>query len=187
VVCCARSHRYVEEHTVATVLTVNDHTPRIAEGAFVAETAVVAGDVELADGVSVWFGSVVRSEVASVRIGADSNVQDLTAVHTDPDYPVTIGERVTIGHRCVIHGCTIEDDALIGMGAVVINGARVGRGALVAAGAVVTEGTEIPEMSLAVGVPAKVIDRPVPDIPRPNVEGYLALADAFRQARPVDG
>jgi carbonic anhydrase/acetyltransferase-like protein (isoleucine patch superfamily) len=171
---------------VATVLSVNDHTPRIADGAFLADTAVVAGDVELADGVSIWFGTVVRSETSSVRIGADSNVQDLTAVHTDPGSPVTIGERVTIGHRCVIHGCTIEDDALIGMGAVVMNGARVGRGALVAAGAVVTEGTEIPEMSLAVGVPAKVIDRPVPDIPRPNVEGYLTLAAAFREAQRVE-
>ena len=170
---------------MATVLTVNDHTPRVDEGAFLAETAVVAGDVELAAGVSVWFGSVLRSEVASVRVGADTNIQDLTAVHTDPQAPVRIGERVTIGHRCVIHGCTIEDDALIGMGAVVMNGARVGRGALVAAGAVVTEGTEVPEFSLAVGIPAKVIDRPVPDIPRPNVAGYLTLADAYRQARPA--
>jgi carbonic anhydrase/acetyltransferase-like protein (isoleucine patch superfamily) len=168
---------------MATVLTVNDHTPRIADGAYLADTAVVAGDVELADGVSVWFGTVIRSEMTTVRVGADSNIQDLTAVHTDPGAAVTIGERVTIGHRCVIHGCTIDDDALIGMGAVVMNNAHVGRGALVAAGAVVTEGMEIPEMSLAVGVPAKVIDRPVPDIPRPNVEGYRLLADAYRQAR----
>ena len=167
-----------------TVLTVNGHTPRIDEGAYLADTAVVAGDVQLAAGVSVWFGSVIRSEHAGVVIGTDSNVQDLTAIHTDPDAPVTIGERVTIGHRCVIHGCTLEDDVLIGMGAVVMNGARVGAGALVGAGAVVTEGTEVPPMSLAVGVPAKVVDRPVPGVPRPNVAGYLHIADLYREATP---
>ncbi len=169
-----------------TVLTVNGHTPRIAQGAFLADTAVVAGDVDLADGVSVWFGTVIRSEHESVTIGADCNIQDLTAVHTDPASPVVLGERVTVGHRCVLHGCVIEDDVLVGMGAVVMNGAHVGRGALIAAGAVVTEGTSIPEMSLAVGVPAKVIDRPVPDVPRSNVAGYLDLAERYRDARPAD-
>ena len=169
-----------------TVLTVNGHTPRIAPGAFLADTAVVAGDVELADGVSVWFGSVIRSEHARVTIGADTNVQDLTAIHTDAAAPVTIGERVTIGHRCVIHGCSLGDDVLVGMGAVVMNGAEVGEGALIAAGAVVTEGTEIPAMSLAVGVPAKVIDRPVPPIPRANVAGYLDLAARYRDAERVE-
>jgi carbonic anhydrase/acetyltransferase-like protein (isoleucine patch superfamily) len=169
-----------------TVLTVNGHTPRIDEGAFLAETAVVAGDVELAAGVSIWFGSVIRSERASVVVGADTNVQDLTAIHTDPEAPVTIGERVTIGHRCVIHGCTLDDDVLVGMGAVVMNGAHVGAGALVAAGAVVTEGTVIPPMTLAVGVPAKVIDRPVPSVPRANVAGYLDLAERYREATPAE-
>ena len=165
-----------------TILTVNDRTPSVHEQAFLAETAVVAGDVELAAGVSVWFGTVIRSEHERVTVGADTNIQDLTAVHTDPSAPVMIGERVTVGHRSVLHGCTVEDDVLIGMGAVVMNGARVGRGALVAAGAVVTEGTEIPPMSLAVGVPAKVIDRPVPEVPRANVASYLALAEQYRQA-----
>jgi carbonic anhydrase/acetyltransferase-like protein (isoleucine patch superfamily) len=169
-----------------TVLTVNGHTPRIDEGAFLAETAVVAGDVELAAGVSVWFGSVIRSEHARVTIGADTNVQDLTAIHTDAHAPVTIGERVTIGHRCVIHGCTLEDDVLVGMGAVIMNGARVGAGALIGAGAVVTEGTEIPPMSLAVGLPAKVVDRPVPAVPRANVAGYLDLAERYRQATSAE-
>jgi carbonic anhydrase/acetyltransferase-like protein (isoleucine patch superfamily) len=164
------------------VLTVNGHTPRIAPGAFLADTAVVAGDVELSTGVSVWFGTVIRSERERVSIGADSNIQDLTVVHTDPASPVAVGERVTVGHRCVLHGCTLEDDVLVGMGAVVMNGAHVGRGALIAAGAVVTEGTVIPEMSLAVGVPAKVIDRPVPEVPRSNVAGYLDLAERYRDA-----
>jgi carbonic anhydrase/acetyltransferase-like protein (isoleucine patch superfamily) len=168
-----------------TVLTVNGHRPRIAEGAFLADTAVVAGDVDLADGVSVWFGTVIRSEHERVTIGARSNIQDLTAVHTDPAWPVVLGERVTVGHRCVLHGCTLEDDVLVGMGAVVMNGAHVGRGALIAAGAVVTEGTVVPELSLAVGVPAKVIDRPVPEVPRHNVASYLDLAARYREAERV--
>lgn len=169
-----------------TVLTVNGHTPRIDPRAFLAETAVVAGDVELAAGVSVWFGTVIRSEHAQVTIGADCNLQDLTAVHTDPAFPVHLGDRVTVGHRCVVHGCTIEDDVLVGMGAVLMNGAHVGHGALIAAGAVVTEGTVIPPMSLAVGVPAKVIDRPVPDVPRSNVASYLDLAERYREAEPAE-
>jgi carbonic anhydrase/acetyltransferase-like protein (isoleucine patch superfamily) len=169
-----------------TILSVNGHTPRIASGAFLAETAVVAGDVELADGVSLWFGCVVRSEHASVTIGADSNLQDLTVVHTDRDFPVSIGARVTVGHRAIVHGCTIEDDALIGMGAVVLNGAVVGAGAIVGAGAVIREGMQVPPRTLAVGVPAKVLDRPAPEPPRPNVASYLDLAERYRTATPAD-
>lgn len=164
------------------ILAVDDRRPRIHETAYLAPGAVVAGDVELASGVSVWFSSVVRSEVAAIRVGADSNLQDGTVVHADADFPTTIGERVTVGHRAVLHGCTVEDDALIGMGAIVLNGARIGRGAVVGAGAVVREGMEVPPMSLAVGVPAKVLDREVPGVPRPNVENYLGLAGRYRQA-----
>lgn len=169
-------------HGDATILAVGDRRPKIHETAYVAPGAVVAGDVELASGVSVWFSSVVRSEYAEIRIGADSNLQDGTVVHADPECPTTVGERVTVGHRAILHGCTVEDDALIGMGAVILNGARIGRGAVVGAGAVVTEGTEVPPMSLAVGVPAKVLDRDVPDVPRPNVAGYLHLAGLYRDA-----
>lgn len=167
---------------MATVLTVNDHTPAIDETAFVAETAVVAGDVRLGPRSSVWFGSVLRSEIESITVGADTNIQDLSVVHTDPGSPVVLGDRVTVGHHVVLHGCTVEDDALIGMGAVVLNGAVIGRGAVVAAGAVVTAGTQVPEMALVAGVPAKVLDRPVPDVPRPNVEGYVMLSAAYREA-----
>ena len=165
-----------------SVLTVNGLTPAIDETAFVADNAVVAGDVRLGPRASVWFGSVLRSEVESITIGADSNVQDLSVIHTDPASPVVLGERVTVGHHVVLHGCTIEDDALIGMGAVVLNGAVIGRGAVVAAGAVVTAGTQVPEMALVAGVPAKVLDRPVPDLPRPNVEGYVMLSGLYRDA-----
>ncbi len=164
------------------ILTVTDQTPEIDPDAFIAEGATVAGDVHLAAGVSVWFGSVLRSERSTVRVGRDTNLQDLTVVHTDADTPTTIGERVTVGHRAVLHGCTVEDDALIGIGSVVLNGAVIGAGAVVAAGAVVREGMEVPPMSLVVGVPAKVLDRPVPEVPRPNVANYRELAEAYTQA-----
>jgi carbonic anhydrase/acetyltransferase-like protein (isoleucine patch superfamily) len=167
---------------VPTLITVNGLTPALDESAFVADTAVLAGDVRLGRGASVWFGCVLRSEVEAITIGEETNVQDLTVVHTDPGSPVVLGNRVTVGHHVVLHGCTVEDDALIGMGAVVLNGAVVGRGAVVAAGAVVTQGTVVPPMSLVAGVPAKVLDRPVPDLPRPNVAGYLILAQAYRDA-----
>jgi carbonic anhydrase/acetyltransferase-like protein (isoleucine patch superfamily) len=107
-------------------------------------------------------------------------------VHTDPEFPVTIGDRVTVGHRAILHGCTVEDDALIGMGAVVLNGAVIGAGAIVGAGAVIREGMEVPPRTLAVGVPAKVLDREVPPPPRPNVASYLTLAERYRDAAPVE-
>lgn len=164
-----------------TVLTVAGITPELA-GAYLADTATVAGNVTLAPGVSIWFGTVLRAEHAPITIGADSNLQDNSVVHTDADFPTTVGERVTVGHRVILHGCTVEDDALIGMGAVVMNGAVVGEGAVVGAGAIVTEGTVVPPRTIAVGVPAKILEREVPPVPRPNVAGYLALADAYRES-----
>lgn len=162
------------------ILTVNDFTPVVADTAWIAPTAVVAGDVRLEGGVSVWFGTVIRSEVASVTIGADSNIQDNSVIHADPGFDVTLGERVTVGHRVVLHGCTIGDDVLVGMGAVVLNGAVVGDGAVIGAGAVVTEGAVIPPNTVAVGIPAKVRDIPVPPVPRPNVPAYLWLKDIYK-------
>lgn len=163
-----------------TILTVDGHTPSIADTAFVAGNATIAGDVALAAGASIWFGCVLRSERSYVRIGPDTNVQDLTVIHTDTGQPAILGARVTVGHRAILHGCEVEDDVLIGMGAIVLNGARIGAGALVAAGAVVREGMEVPPMSLAVGVPAKILDRPVPEVPRSNVANYLELAALYR-------
>jgi carbonic anhydrase/acetyltransferase-like protein (isoleucine patch superfamily) len=164
---------------VPELITVNDLSPQVDATAFVASNAVLAGDVHLGPRASVWFGCVLRSEVERITIGEQTNVQDLSVVHTDPGSPVVLGDRVTVGHRVVLHGCTVEDDALIGMGAVVLNGAVVGRGAVVAAGAVVTQGMRVPEMALVAGVPAKVLDRPVPDVPRVNVWAYLQLAQAY--------
>ena len=164
------------------ILSVSGHSPQVDPDAFVAPGATVAGRVSLAAGVSVWFGCSVRAEASPVTVGRDTNLQDLTVVHTDPDYPTTVGERVTVGHRAVLHGCTIEDDVLVGMGAIVLNGAHVGAGAVIAAGAVVREGAEVPPMTLAVGIPATVKEHPVPEVPRANVANYLDLADAYRSA-----
>lgn len=168
------------------VITVNGHTPEIDRSVHLADDAIVAGRVHLAAGASLWFGVVVRSEVDVITIGRDTNLQDGVVAHADPGFPLTVGARVTVGHRAVIHGCTIGDDALIGMGAVVLNGAVVGEGAVVAAGAVVTEGSEVPPGAVVVGVPAKVRDLPAPPVPRPNVAAYLHLADWYREATLVE-
>ncbi len=167
-----------------TLITVNDSAPDVAATAFVASTAVLAGKVTLGPKASVWYGCVLRAEIEPITIGAASNVQDLSVIHTDPGSPVIIGDRVTVGHRVVLHGCTIEDDVLVGMGAVVMNGAVVGAGAVIAAGAVVTAGTQIPPNTLAAGIPAKPLERPVPDVPRLNVAAYEYLSDLYRA---VDG
>lgn len=170
----------------ARILRVNDRQPLIAETAFVADGATVAGDVELADGVNVWFGCVLRSEYEGIRIGAETNIQDLSVVHADPGFPMVVGERVTVGHRVVLHGCTVGDDVLVGMGAVIMNGARIGARSVVGAGAVVTEGTDVPPDSLVVGVPAKVLEgREVPPAPRPNVAVYRYNADLYGDAEEM--
>ena len=125
--------------------------------AWIAPGAAVIGDVRLAPGVSVWFNAVLRGDTEPIAIGRDSNVQDGCVFHTDPGFPLTIGADVTVGHKAILHGCTIGDGCLIGMGAVVMNGAKIGASCLLAASALVTEGKEIPDRSLVVGQPAKVL------------------------------
>jgi carbonic anhydrase/acetyltransferase-like protein (isoleucine patch superfamily) len=125
--------------------------------AWVAPGAVVLGDVTLEAQASVWYGAVLRGDSEAIRIGPGTNVQDLCVVHADPGFPCTLGAEVTVGHAAVVHGCTIEDEVVIGMRAVVMNGARIGRGSLVGVGAVVTEGVEIPEGSLELGLPGRVV------------------------------
>lgn len=131
-------------------------TPRIDSTAFVAHNATVAGDVRLGQQVSVFFGAVIRAEKDAIIVGDKTNIQDLCVLHCDPGYPLIIGKGCTIGHGAIVHGCTIGDNTLIGMGAVVLNGARIGKNCLIGAGALVTGGTEIPDGSLAIGSPAKV-------------------------------
>lgn len=131
--------------------------PHLGDRVFVAETAALIGDVELGDDCSIWYGTVLRGDVQSIRIGARTNIQDNCTVHvTNDEWPTTIGEDVTIGHGAIVHGCTIHRGALIGMGSRVLDGAVVGEQALVGAGAVVTEGMQVPPRTLVVGVPARV-------------------------------
>jgi carbonic anhydrase/acetyltransferase-like protein (isoleucine patch superfamily) len=138
------------------VLPYDDWTPDVAPDAFVADGVTLVGAVTLRARSSVWFGAVIRADGAPIVVGENSNVQDGCVLHSDPDFPVTVGDRVSLGHRAVVHGCTVEDDSLVGMGAVVLNGAVLGRGSLVAAGSVVLEGTVVPPGSLVAGVPGKV-------------------------------
>ncbi|MCP3915559.1 MAG: gamma carbonic anhydrase family protein [bacterium] len=126
-------------------------------GAFVASNAIVTGDVDLAEDVGVWFGCVLRGDDAKLTVGRRTNVQDLTMIHADTGVPNTIGEEVTVGHRCVLHGAEVGDRSLIGMGAILLGDSVIGAESIVAAGAVVKEGMVVPPRSLVVGVPGKVI------------------------------
>lgn len=130
--------------------------PDVEKATFIADSATLSGDIHLAENTSVWFGASVRAEVASITIGRDSNVQDNAMLHADYDLPITIGERVSVGHNAIVHGATIEDDVIVGMHATVMNGAHVGRGSIIAAGALVKEHAVIPERSLVAGVPGVV-------------------------------
>lgn len=161
-------------------------SPRCGSRVFVASTAVLVGDVELADDVGVWYGAVLRADLQSILIGARTNLQDNVVIHVDePDFPCRVGEEVTVGHAAVLHGCRVERGALIGMHATVLNGAVVGEGAIVAAGAVVPPGMAIPAGSLVAGVPAKVRREVAPDElehMRRGVRSYLALKARYLAA-----
>jgi carbonic anhydrase/acetyltransferase-like protein (isoleucine patch superfamily) len=137
--------------------------------AFIAEGAIVLGDVEIGPSSSIWYNSVLRGDTDRISIGAETNIQDLTMIHADPGVPCVIGNRVTVGHRVILHGCTVLDDCLIGMGAILLNGVRIGSGSVVGAGALVLENTEIPPGSLVLGFPAKVV-RQVDDSMRGRIE-----------------
>lgn len=138
------------------ILRLADHTPQIAPDAWVAPTATVIGDVVVEAGASIWYGVVVRADRERISIGPDSNIQDNAVLHADPGSPVRIGRQVTVGHAAIVHGATVEDGCLVGMGSTVLNGAVIGAGSLVAAQALVTEGVVVPPRSLVAGVPAKV-------------------------------
>lgn len=140
----------------ATLLGIEGNAPRIDDDAFVADGARLIGDVRMGPGSSVWFNSVIRADNAPVVLGENSNLQDNVVVHVDEDFPATIGANVTVGHQAMLHGCTIGDGCIIGIGAIVLNGAVVGEGCLVAAGTVILEGAVVPPGSLVAGVPGKV-------------------------------
>ncbi|MET8681673.1 gamma carbonic anhydrase family protein [Streptomyces sp. NPDC004647] len=169
----------------ALIAGVGGKEPKIDPEAFTAPTSVVVGEVSLGAGASVWYQTVLRGDGGPITIGADSNIQDNCTVHVDPGFPVTVGERVSVGHNAVLHGCTVEDDVLVGMGATVLNGARIGAGSLVAAQALVPQGMEVPPGSLVAGVPAKVrrelTEEEIEGI-RLNAAVYVDLARAHQEA-----
>ena len=174
--------------SAASVLALGEAHPSIADDAFVADGARLIGDVVLEPGSSVWYNAVLRADSSSITLGEGSNVQDNVSVHVDAGHPVVIGRDVSIGHNAVVHGCTIGDGSLIGMGAVVLSGADIGAGCLIAGGAVLLGGTVVPDGSLVAGVPAKV-RRALSDEEREglvaNAHIYLGHSAAHSDATPV--
>ena len=149
--------------------------PRLADSAWVADSAQVMGNVELAEDTSIWFGAVLRGDTEVIRIGKGSNIQDCSVLHADIDMPLTIGENVTVGHQVMLHGCTIGDGSLIGIGAVVLNGAKIGKACIVGAGSLVTEGKEFPDGSMIIGSPAKAVRQLSPE----QIEGLKMSAQHY--------
>ena len=157
--------------------------PQVDATAWVADSAQVMGWVRLAARASVWFGCVLRGDVDDIVIGEETNIQDGSVLHVDPGVPLHVGARVTVGHKAMLHGCTVGDESLIGIGAVVLNGARIGRHCLVGAGALVTEGKEFPDGSLIVGAPARVVRQLTPEQIeglRHSAQHYVENAARFR-------
>lgn len=164
---------------------MNNHkiSPIIPETAWVADTAVVRGRVALGEHVSIWFGAVLRGDDEPITIGDNSNVQDGAVLHVSEGYPCVVGRNVTIGHRAIVHGCTVEDGALIGMGAIVLDGAHIGAGAMIAAGAVVSPGMDVPPGKLVLGVPARLFGPLSPsqkELGPRAVRNYIARKEAYR-------
>ena len=170
---------------------LDDRAPALADDAWVAPDARVIGAVSMGPGASAWFGAVLRGDNEPIAIGAGSNVQEHCVLHTDMGFPLTVGADCTIGHRAILHGCTIGAGSLVGMGAIVLNGAVIGAGSLIGAGALVTEGKEIPPGSLVLGAPGKVVrtlDGDAVEALRESARHYQANARRFRdglgEARP---
>ncbi len=154
------------------VYELDGSSPRIAQSAWVADSAQVIGNVVLAEDVSIWFGTIIRGDTETITIGYGSNIQDASVLHADIGKPLTIGDNVTVGHKVMLHGCTIGDESLIGIGAIVLNGAVIGKNCLVGAGALVTEGKEFPDGSMIIGSPAKAVRQLTPE----QIEGLKLSA-----------
>lgn len=157
------------------VYQLGEWQPDVAESAWVAESAQVIGRVTLEEDVSIWFNAVLRGDSEHLHIGRGSNIQDGSVLHADHGFPLVLGEGVTVGHQVMLHGCTVGDHSLIGIGAVVLNGARIGNNCLVGAGSLVTEGKEFPEGSLIMGSPAKAVRQLTPE----QIAGLKASASHY--------
>lgn len=171
------------------IVSFGDCAPRLADDVFVADTARVIGDVEIGEGSSVWYGTVIRGDVHWIRIGRQCNLQDMTLVHvTSGKHPTTIGDRVTIGHRATLHGCTVEDEALVGMGATILDAAVVGAQAMIGAGALVTPGTHVTPRTLWIGSPARykrdLTDQEIAHLGR-SAAHYSTLAGVYRASQEM--
>jgi gamma-carbonic anhydrase len=168
---------------MATIRSYAGKAPLVGEGTFVAETAVLVGDVEVGSRSSIWYGVVLRGDVFHIRIGSETSVQDNTVVHvTSGRHPTLVGDRVTVGHSVVLHGCVVEDECIIGMGAIVMDRARVGPRCIVGAGALVTPGTEIPEGHLVIGSPARPKRKLSPEELewiRSSADHYVTLGERY--------
>lgn len=159
-------------------------TPDIEPSAWIAESADCIGNIKLKANSSVWFGAVLRGDNELIELGEGSNIQDGCVCHTDPGFPLTIGANVTVGHKAILHGCTIEDDALIGMGATILNGAVIGKGSVIGAGALVGEGKIIPPGVLVVGIPGKIMRELTVEqqaLARQGAKRYVENARRFAQ------
>jgi len=168
-----------------TIYKLGEAAPIIHESVFVADSANIVGNVTLEENASVWFGATLRGDNETITVGVGSNVQEGAVLHADPGFPLTIGERVTVGHQAMLHGCTIGEGSLVGIQAVVMNGAVIGRECLVGAGAIVTEGKSFPDRSLIIGAPAKVArelrDEEVAGLGR-AAAGYVERGTHYRNA-----
>jgi carbonic anhydrase/acetyltransferase-like protein (isoleucine patch superfamily) len=157
------------------VYELEGKSPALSTGVWIADSAEVIGAVEIGEDANIWFGAVVRGDTETIRIGAGTNIQDASVLHADVGKPLTIGNNVTVGHQVMLHGCTIGDGSLIGIGAVVLNGARIGKGCLVGAGALVTEGKEFPDGSMIIGSPAKAVR----ELTQAQQQGLVASAKHY--------
>ncbi|MFN4005063.1 MAG: gamma carbonic anhydrase family protein [Hylemonella sp.] len=172
------------------IYELDGHVPQLGPNAYVADSAQVIGKVTLEENASVWFGTIVRGDSEHIHIGRNSNVQDGSVLHADEGVPLTLGENVSVGHKVMLHGCTVGDGSLIGIGAVVLNHARIGKNCLVGAGALVTEGKEFPDGSMILGSPARVVRQLTPE----QIAGlqriarhYVENAERFRKGlRKID-
>jgi carbonic anhydrase/acetyltransferase-like protein (isoleucine patch superfamily) len=156
---------------------LDDIAPELATESWVAPTAVLIGKVRLEALASIWFGAVLRGDNEPIHVGEGSNIQENSVLHTDPGFPLTIGKNCTIGHKAMLHGCTIGDNSLVGMGATILNGTKIGRNCLIGAGALIGEGKEIPDNSLVMGMPGKVVRELSPEA----IQGLTKSAENYQK------